>query len=331
MTFVDVKGWAGRNKNVLFFISGFIFDIFTLKRIDSVLDLVYQSVYLGLITIILVRGVRMELGLWHPSGWMAKIWHHEAEAIHFFYGGLLSAYVIFYFKSTSASRSIVFLVLTSLLMFANEMPQIKEAGSRMRLGLHAFCLVSYLNYLIPILLGRMAWWTFAFAVWLTVVSSYYLVRYLARMMPDPRQAGWTLGWPPVVVLVLVVTFYCMKWVPPVPLSMQYGSIYHHVYRDGEKFKLMYPKPPWYLFWQRDSTRYLARPGDTLYCFVRIFAPRRFTHEVYMRWVLKNPRTGRYMFQDRMSLPINGGRGEVYRGVGSKTHYAPGRRKEGVTC
>src|SRR4051794_30814571 len=96
--------------NVLFFVGGFLFDVVTLQRIDSTLDLAVQALYLVVVGVLILLESREEWGLWHPSGRIAKVWHHNVEAVHFFYGALLSNYAIFYFKSSSASRSSIFIV-----------------------------------------------------------------------------------------------------------------------------------------------------------------------------------------------------------------------------
>src|ERR1035437_7451510 len=109
----------------------------------------------------------------------------------------------------------------------------------------------------------MGWWTFALSCLLTAGSSYWLVRHLPRLMPEPRKSAFAMGWPPALVLVLIMVFYSLNWIPPVPLSMQYGGIYHQMEKVDHQYRLIYPEPPWTRFWQNDSRFFLARPGDSI--------------------------------------------------------------------
>jgi len=313
-----------RYSNVIFFVGGFFFDAFTLIRIDSIIDLVFQSFYLFGITLIIMLQAYLEAGRWRPQGWIAPLWSFESEIIHFFYGGLLSAYVILYFKSTSLSRSIIFLGFLVILMLANEMPQIRRLRSLLRLGLYAFCLISYLNYLFPILIGRMGDWVFSLAWVLSTALIYLLIRKLASLHVEPEKARVRLGWPPVLVLVLVAVFYFIKWIPPVPLSMQYAGIFRNVEPEAGHYRLTYLKPPGTRFWLKSEHLFLAREGDRVYFFTRIFGPSRFEHRIFLRWELKDPRGNRWIRSDRIPLSIRGGRGQGYRGYAYKENYQPGK-------
>ncbi|MCB4755942.1 MAG: DUF2914 domain-containing protein [Elusimicrobia bacterium] len=317
---------ASRYRNLLFFVGGFLFDAVTLVRIDSTLDLIIQSAYLLGITSLVLLQTRHDTGLFQPTGWMEKAWHYESEAIHFFYGGLLSAYTIFYFKSTTFSKSFIFLLLIIALMVANEMPQVRRLGSSMRLGLYVFCLISYLNYLYPVVIGRMGDWIFALAWVTSLILAGAVVYWLARWKGNTKRMRFQLGWPPAAVLILVAVFYFYRWIPPVPLSLQYGGIYHNVQAEDGRYRLTYQRPPWVRFWRKDDRLFLSRRGDRLFCFVRIFAPTRFSHQVYLRWVWRSPTSGRWMMTDRVPLLIKGGRGRGFRGFAVKDQFQVGRWK-----
>ncbi|MCG3205585.1 MAG: hypothetical protein KCHDKBKB_02307 [Elusimicrobia bacterium] len=321
--FIRIKTFLIKHSNIVFFVGGFLFDSLTLVRIDSTLDLAIQMAYLILLVVLITLKARFDNRLWQPPAWLQKLWTYESEAVHFFYGGLLSAYVIFYFKSTTFSRSFFFLALVVILMFLNEMPQIRRVGATMRLGLYSFCLISFLNYFLPVLIGQMGGLIFGAAWLLSASLTIALVNLIAKFTPEPQKNRWRLGWPPALILILVALLYSVKLIPPVPLSMQYAGIFQNVTRENNHFKLTYEKPPFYAFWRKDNRHFRARPGDEIYCFTRVFAPRRFTHQIYLSWFKKDVTTGRWQVSDRIPLLVFGGRDQGYRGYAKKSNYEEG--------
>ncbi len=317
-----LKYFFERYSNLAFFMGGFVFDALTMVRIDSFLDIAIQAIYLTGISTLLILQAKALGGHWTPQGRVERIWKYETEILHFFYGGLLSAYTVLYFKSTSFSRSFIFLGLVAMLMIANEMPQIRKAGSYLRLGLYAFCVVSFLNYLFPIVLGQMGWWVFLLA-W--GASALFTHKIIQKVESYSKVEGRTriLRMAPALVLVLVAVLYFAKLIPPVPMSVQYVGIYRGVEKIDGRYKLTYRKPPFHRFWQKSERVFLARPGDQVHCFVRVFAPTRFEHRVFVRWNRYDEKRQTWEALDRIPMEVKGGRAEGFRGVTTKAFFTQG--------
>jgi hypothetical protein len=241
--------------------------------------------------------------------------------------GPFERFVVLYFKSTSVSRSLFFFVPTVALMIANEMPQVRRVGHRLRLGLYAFCQLSFMNYLVPIALGVMGGWVFLLSVSLAGLFTALLVRGVHRLNPARSPAHLAVA--PVFVIAVVVGSYFLKWIPPVPLSLQYAGVFHRVERVGPFYELAYWKRIPGNWFHREDRRFLAREGDRVHCFVRVFGPRRFHHALGLLWERRDPSTGRWAQTDRVPLEIRGGRAAGYRGWAAKANYTPGRWRVSV--
>jgi hypothetical protein len=319
LQFLDL---ARRHSNVVMFAAGFLFDLATMRRIDAWTDLAIQLFYLAGITMMLIYQHREARGQWKPPAFIGKLWSYDVEVLHFFYGGLLSAYVVLYVKSSTRARPLVFFLLLVALMFLNEMPQVRRAGYRLRFALYAFCVISFLNYFIPVLIGRMSGWVFLLALSVSAGVLWLVADRLAASEADRKTARARLSMPGLVVCLVIGGLHVLRLIPPVPLSVQFQGIYHDVRREEGSFVLTYEKPPLHLFWRRDSRPFRKRPGDRLCYFVRIFAPTRFQHEVFARWEYKGAEGG-WRTQDRIRLPVVGGRAKGFRAYAEKSNFEPG--------
>jgi hypothetical protein len=312
-----------RHSGEAMFVAGFLFDFLTMQRIDAWTDLTFQLAYLVGLTVLLVYQQREVIGSWVPGRFTERWWRYNVEALHFLYGGLLSAYVVLYFRSSTFARPALFLALLVGVMVINEVPRVRQAGYPLRLGLYGFCVLSFLTYFIPIVLGRIGGWVFFLSLLSSAAVVWEVTRWLAPRGEERHAVRMRLFRPVAGVLAFIGVLYVLRLIPPVPLSVQFQGIYHDVRRDDGGYTLVYEEPPVWALWRRDSRPFERRAGDRIYYFARVFAPEGFRHRVVIRWELFEPARGTWATTDRIPLAIVGGRAEGFRGTAVKSNFTPG--------
>lgn len=302
-----------------FFIGGFVFDIVTLSRIDDTFTLIQQGVYLALIGVFLFfELLDTERPLIIPRR-LIKVWEYRELIIHFLFGSLLSVYTLFYFKGSSFVGSLLFLSLMAGVMIANEFERFQKGGVLIRSVLLSLCLTSYFAYLIPIMMGFIGAGPFLLAIATTLTIGALIHLTLQRTLKRRPQ-----GKPFYAALLVQFTFvalYFLHFIPPVPLSAPYMGVYHQVEKADGHYQALYYRPSW-KFWERGSQTFLARPGDRIYLFARIFSPEGFREQIRVRWLYNDSKQG-WVGADTIPLDTSGGRDEGFRGFAFKQNYTPG--------
>lgn len=327
-----------------FFIAGFVFDIFTLSRIDDPFTMMSQAVYLVLIAIYLRLEMLDTLTPILPPKWCSWLWKYRDEIVHFLFGSLLSVYTLFYLKSSSLVASGTFLFLLVALMLANEFSRFQQSGVLMRVGLLTLCLISFFGYVIPVFIGFGGLIPFvASLVLATLIMLGFERSVRGRVRGETVPAADVPAAPTglskklndwrrrplnergrhasIAVAAAFLILYVLQLVPPVPLSAQYMGIYHNVEKRDGSYVLSYDRP-WWKKWQSGAQTFLARPGDRIYVFASVFSPANFKDEIRVRWYHKSDRSG-WERSDAIPIQISGGRDEGFRGFTYKQNYQPG--------
>ena len=244
--------------------------------------------------------------------------------MQFLLGGLLSSYVVFYFKSVSWSQTQFFFILLVALLVGNEFLHHRLGNPQLLATLFFFCAFSFLAFFLPIVLARVGTGVFL----LSGVLSLGLALFVFALAFPVRAAGWFRKMAPVsacvaITYVLLNAFYFANLIPPVPLALKGAGMYHLVRKTADGYEVHYVAPPAYRFWKKWDDPFLLTPGESAYCFTSIFAPRRIRVPVHHEWRRYQPGTG-WVTTDRIAFAISGGREGGYRGFSNKRLVAPGR-------
>ena len=269
------------------FIIGFLYDSLTLTRIDSRLDnfiLLGYTIAAGIL--IAVIGMVERGRIRHL--WIINHLHWITGITHFFLGGLLSSYVVFYFRSAGVGKSFLFVGLIIALMLANEFFPARLRNLKLLCAMYFFCCFAFLTFFLPVMTHVMSAAMFlssgllSFLVTSTIVAVIYHggIRQARRELID-------MAWPPAVIFLALVFFYFQNWMPPVPLALKDGGIYRSVKRAGENYEVLYSKPHPWQFWRTDDRNFAYVPGDTVYCFTAVFSPVGLKESITHHWQMKN--------------------------------------------
>ena len=315
----------------VFFLSGVTYDTLTLTRIDRLLDNLILLLYLVLLGALIVLTGR--LGIEPPpdreqqpsrspfTRWALASRPYFPMASQFLLGGLFSAYAIFYSRSATFTGTAVFFALLIMLLVANEFLRDRLSNLRLLVGLYGVVSFAFFTFFLPVMTGYMNVAVFLIGAGVSVAVSLWIVQLIYRNNPErSRQEATRVTVPTVACIALLVGFYFMNWIPPVPLSLKFGGMYHEIKRAGDQFELSFERQ-WYQVWKRSDTTY---PSNTpIYCFTAVFAPVDLNTTIYHHWYFRPNSERPFMHADRIPIKISGGREGGYRAYSFKQRLDPG--------
>lgn len=246
-------------------------------------------------------------------------------AIQFFLGGLASAYVIFFSRSVSLSKTASFFIILLVLFFANEFLKKRISNKYFQFSMYFFMNFTFFTFMIPVFIKEMNTNIFILSGLVSLVSTLVLIAIIYRRSPSTRteiHIGKIFG----VVLsiyALINIFYFLNLIPPVPLALDSGIVAHHIELENNNYVVTYETDEWYVFWRAHRLKYIYNPDEKVYIFTSIFAPTNLEKSIFHRWKWYNDSTSNWEIREDIGYEITGGRDAGYRGYTFKNNVKQG--------
>lgn len=306
------------------FVAGFLLDTITLQRVDLWMDHMILTGYLA----IAGAGI-MILNLYESGRLRFRMLEWGIQFVpvlmQFAFGGLFSAFIIFYTKSGTLAKSWLFFLVLAVLLVGNERFRRRYQRFTFQLSIFFVALFSYAIFALPVLVGAMGVGVFLAGGIVSLIATWLFVLLLAQVTPQQiAQSRQALLWSIGGIYALFHLLYFANIIPPIPLSLKGSGVYHAVERTVQGYAVRYEPARWYAFFSETSSLYHWQEGEPIYFFSSVFAPTRFTAAIFHRWSYYGAVEERWIEYANVSFPIMGGRDGGYRGYSFITGIRPGK-------
>jgi len=306
-------------------LAGFIFDNITFPRINL------SSSYLILMIYLAVSGagiflINLTEGKVIRAQFFERIRPVLLFVIQFCFGALFSSFVVFYSRGSALASSWPFLLMLMLLMVGNELLRSRYARLSFHMSIYFIALFSFFLFYVPTLMHRIDTISFLISGVASLATIGLFLFALSMIIPARiRESRSILSVLIAGLFIIITTLYFLNIIPPLPLFLKSGGIYHNVERNakGEYVLLEETKGAWYrrLF---GGKRVHLEASQSLYAFTSVFAPPYLETDIVHLWQYYDEKEESWITASKIQFPIKGGRDLGYRGYSIKSRPAPGR-------
>jgi len=324
--FWRIRDWYARSERTLSSLSlfgGFTFDALTLRRVDMFWENFWVVAHLLIVGICIVLvNIRENKGPNpnEPVGyhfWLANI-------MQFFFGGILSTFLVFYFRSGTIAASWPFFLILAAAFLSNENAKSRYLRLTFQISLFFLSVYAFAIYIVPVIMHTLSQTTFLIA---GVASLAFIGLFLLILRFTAREKFVKSRTPLFLAIIIIFAgmnaLYFFNFIPPIPLSLKDSGIYQTfiVNAPGRYTAAAESQGPFAFFKLADDVH--IAPGEPIYAYSAIFSPNNFSTTIIHEWQEYDPQSHAWITKSRVALPVTGGREGGYHTFSVNENLEPG--------
>lgn len=328
----NIRDWYGRHErpvSSISLVSGFVFDALTLKRVDLFWENLWVAAHFILVAIfIILVNLQENEAMDEKDASKKHFWY--INILQFFFGGLLSTFLVFYFRSTTLDATWPFLFILVIAFAANERLKKHYARLAFQISLFFLSLISFAIFIIPVLFHRIGPDIFLIsgvvslaALWLFLKAIEYFAK--EKFKKNKKILAISIS----SIFIATNILYFANLIPPIPLSLKEGGIYHSIYRNNAgNYVVEREKKGFFDYFSLHEDFHIVK-GDTAYAHSSIFSPALFKSNIAHVWQKYDENAKQWETIYNADLITVGGRGGGYRTYSYIKNIAPGEWRVNV--
>lgn len=328
----QVRNFYGRFERPISSLSlvfGFVFDAVTLKRVDTLWENIWilgHLIIIGVFITLIHTREKGEEDEKNPS--KAHFWY--VNILQFFFGGILSTYLVFYFHSADIFVTWPFIALLVTAFIANESLKRHYIRLSFQISLFFLSIYSFAIFLVPVVLHKIGAWVFLLSGIFSLVFIALFLKVLFYFIKDKFNKNKKMIALPILgIFILVNFFYFTNLIPPVPLSLKNAGVYHSIQKNREgNYDVTFEDYGWRGYFNLYSD-FKQISGKPVYVFSAIFSPKNLNLTILHEWQYYNEIQNKWTTEKTISLPVIGGRDGGFRTYSMRSNLTSGKWRVNV--